>query len=71
MTHNFHDSTKAYAIALHLQSYGYDAKVNKETLTAYIEWRFNYDTFIVLSFPTWELTREFIRVQAQRGLLDV
>lgn len=70
MSVSFDDFTKAYAITSYLQSYGYDAKVNEDSFTSYIEQPV-YDSSVVLSFPTWELAREFIRVQAQRGLLDV
>ena len=67
---DFHDFTKAYAIALHLQSYGYDAKLDKEKALCYIKQPV-HDTFILLYFPTWTITKEFIRVQSQRGLIHL
>lgn len=62
--YNFHDFTKAYAIALYLESFGYKAKVDTNTLTTYVQYLVG-DTFVVMAIPTWDVAREFIKVRSQ------
>lgn len=64
MIDDFDAFTKTCAIALYLQSYGYKAQVDRNTLTTYVQDPVG-DTFVVMPIPTWEIAREFIKVRAQ------
>lgn len=64
MIDDFYAFTKAYAIALYLQGYGYKAQVDRNTLTTYVQDPIG-DTFVVMAIPTWEIAREFIKVRSQ------
>ena len=64
MIDDFDAFTKAYAIALHLQGYGYKAQVDRNTLTTYVQDPVG-DTFVVMAIPTWEIAREFIKVRSK------
>lgn len=62
--YDFHDFTKAYAICIYLESFGYKAQVNSNTIIAYVQDPVD-NTFVVLVIPTWEAAREFIKVRTQ------
>lgn len=64
MISNFHDFTKAYAIRLYLESFGYKAQVDNNALVTYVQDP-KLDTFVVVAIPTWDTAREFIKVRAQ------
>lgn len=65
---DFHNTMECYAICTYLKSFGYEARVDQNTLTTCVQVPL-HDTFIVLTFPTWEVAREFIRVSSQRQSL--
>lgn len=64
MMDDFNDFTKAYAIRLYLEGFGYKAQVDRNTLTTYVQDPVG-DTFVVLAIPTWDIAREFIKVRAE------
>jgi hypothetical protein len=66
MMDQFNDYVKLEAICTYLKSFGYKAMVHNNSMSVHV-----MDKEIILVFTTWEVAREFIRVQAQRGLIKV
>jgi hypothetical protein len=61
---DFDQFIETEAIATYLRSFGYKAKVDNNTMSAYVQYSVG-DTFVVMAIPTWEVAREFIKVRSQ------
>ena len=61
----FSKQMEAYSVALYLKGFGYNSKVDVDTLCCYVKDP-GYDTFKWVFVPTMEAARDFIDVRTKQ-----